>query len=93
MTEQALLEKLDNLANVFKLGKSPLWDVAALAAYFNVATGTVRDRIIIRADFPAPIQVIEGQKGRRWKPDDVEQWAESHRAIVPRGRNRSKIAV
>lgn len=88
MTDQ-IIEELRNLTTALRLGKQRLWSVADLCIYFGLGETTVRQQIICRTDFPHPVQVVDGQKGRRWVPDEVEAWAGHRRGTLPRPRSRA----
>ena len=53
--------------------------IAEIAAFVNLSESSAR-AITARPDFPAPIKVLDGRKGRRWKPSEVEEWALRQRA-------------
>lgn len=56
-----------------------LWDTEHIARYLKYSYTTVRDKIIVRPDFPRPILINRG--GTRahplYKAREVIQWAES----------------
>lgn len=55
-----------------------LWDAGDVADYFGLSRSSAYSRIVCRPDFPRAIQ-IEGI-GRRWKPAEVQAYADRHRA-------------
>jgi predicted DNA-binding transcriptional regulator AlpA len=55
-----------------------LWDAGDVADYFGLSRSSAYSRIVCRPDFPRAIQ-IEGV-GRRWKPAEVQAYADRKRA-------------
>ncbi|NCA70893.1 MAG: hypothetical protein EOM91_22865 [Sphingobacteriia bacterium] len=54
-----------------------LWSCDDIAEYFRLSRASVYTRIVTRPDFPRAIK-IEGV-GRRWKPAEVQAYAERQR--------------
>ena len=59
-----------------------LWDTEHVAAYLKRSYSTVRDKIIVRPDFPRPIKLNATQERAHplYKAREVIQWAESLQA-------------
>jgi predicted DNA-binding transcriptional regulator AlpA len=49
-------------------------DIPAIAALLGVSAKTVRDRLVHRPDFPAPL-LAAGPRSRRWCAAEVTAWA------------------
>ena len=68
-----------------KLGEQPLpvevdlWDTEHIARYLKRSYTTVRDKIIVRPDFPRAIKLSPNQERAHplYKAREVVQWAES----------------
>lgn len=56
-----------------------LWDTEHIAAYLKRSYTTVRDKIIVRPDFPRPIKLNPSQERSHplYKAREVIEWAES----------------
>ena len=80
MNEEQLSElvaRLDTVARVNRHtdNKTALWDRDDCAAYLKLSRGTL-DKMIIRGEFcPARLSVTCSNKGDRWIPQDVIDWA------------------
>lgn len=85
MTEE-LITKLDELVSAIGLGKPALWTTRHIAAYLALGESTVMQKITCAPDFPKPLNVTGEAKGRRWKPDEVQAWADKRRETMPRAR-------
>lgn len=59
-----------------------LWDTEHIARYLKRSYTTVRDKIIVRPDFPRPIKISPNQERSHplYKAREVVQWAESLQA-------------
>lgn len=59
-----------------------LWDTEHIAAYLKRSYTTVRDKIIVRPDFPKAIKLNPTQERAHplYKAREVIQWAESLQA-------------
>lgn len=59
-----------------------LWDTEHVAAYLKRSYSTVRDKIIVRPDFPRPIKLNATQERAHplYKAREVIRWAESLQA-------------
>lgn len=65
-----------------------LWDTKYIAAYLKRSVTTVRDRVVIRPDFPRPIR-LERVGNALYKAREVVAWAESHQEKLPAPRRAS----
>lgn len=56
-----------------------LWDTEHIAAYLKRSYSTVRDKIIVRPDFPKPIRINPTKERSHplYKAREVIEWAES----------------
>ena len=56
-----------------------LWDTEHIAAYLKRSYSTVRDKIIVRPDFPKPIRINQNKERSHplYKAREVIEWAES----------------
>ncbi|MDP1614659.1 MAG: hypothetical protein Q8L68_02570 [Methylococcales bacterium] len=57
--------------------RNRLWSIEDLVDYFQTSRSTVSRKIISRPDFPVAIRIDGGVP--RWKPGEVERWAEKQR--------------
>jgi hypothetical protein len=88
---EALSEKLERLIETISLGANTpkLWTAAQVAAFFGVHEKTARSRIICRPGFPRPTAPCGDELSeRRWFSDEVIEFARTHRAALPRARQR-----
>jgi len=71
----AILQKLTERAIPLDVD---LWDTEHIAAYLKRSYTTVRDKIIVRPDFPRPIKLNATQERAHplYKAREVIQWAE-----------------
>jgi predicted DNA-binding transcriptional regulator AlpA len=58
-----------------------LWTIDDLVEYFQASRSTVSRKIVSRQDFPVAIRIDGGVP--RWKPNEVERWAERQREKRP----------
>lgn len=56
-----------------------LWDTKYIAAYLKRSVTTVRDRVVVRPDFPKPIRLERGGNAL-YKAREVVAWAEKHQS-------------
>jgi len=70
---------LSEILTVLKSGqrKNKLWSIDDLVDYFQTSRSTVSRKIVSRPDFPVAIRIDGGVP--RWKPSEVESWAERQR--------------
>ena len=54
-----------------------LWDAGDVADYFALSRSSAYSRLLCRPDFPKAIR-LDGV-GKRWKPAEVQAFAERHR--------------
>lgn len=74
------IEKLlSEILIVLKSGNrsNKLWTIDDLVDYFQTSRSTVSRKIVSRPDFPVAIRIDGGVP--RWKPNEVENWAERQR--------------
>lgn len=57
--------------------RNKLWTIEDLVDYFQASRSTVSRKIIAKQDFPVAIRIDGGVP--RWKPSEVERWAERQR--------------
>lgn len=71
----AILQKLTEKAIPVEVD---LWDTEHIAAYLKRSYTTVRDKIIVRPDFPKAIKINRNQERAHplYKAREVIQWAE-----------------
>ena len=89
LNEQQLLEKSTAsgaveslLSEILKTlrttqNRNKLWTIDDLVDYFQASRSTVSRKIVCRSDFPVAIRIDGGVP--RWKPSEVEKWAERQR--------------
>lgn len=72
----AILQKLSEKTYPVEVD---LWDTEHIAAYLKRSYTTVRDKIIVRPDFPKPIKINPTQERSHplFKAREVISWAES----------------
>lgn len=73
-----LLEALRALATPIPLTVD-LWSTREVAQFLKHTEKTTRDKIVAKPDFPRPIRISTGARGRghpRWKAREVIAWAE-----------------
>jgi predicted DNA-binding transcriptional regulator AlpA len=63
--------------------RNKLWTIDDLVDYFQASRSTVSRKIVSRQDFPVAIRIDGGVP--RWKPSEVELWAERQREKRPVG--------
>lgn len=63
--------------------RNKLWTIDDLVDYFQTSRSTVSRKIVCRQDFPVAIRIDGGVP--RWKPGEVERWAERQREKRPGG--------
>jgi len=73
--ESLLAEILKTLRTTQNRNK--LWTIEDLVDYFQASRSTVSRKIVARQDFPVAIRIDGGVP--RWKPSEVERWAERQR--------------
>ena len=61
--------------------RNKLWTIDDLVEYFQTSRSTVSRKIVSREDFPVAIRIDGGVP--RWKPSEVERWAERQREKRP----------
>ncbi len=79
-TEAALLEAINRLTNALTTGipvDKRLWGPEQCAQYLGYATASFLRYIASRPDFPKPLRLADSDKARRWRAQDVIDWAES----------------
>ena len=81
-----IINKFDELIRTLSLGKPTLWTTRHIAAYLALGESTVMQKITCAPDFHKPLNVTGEAKGRRWKPDEVQAWADKRREVLPRSR-------
>ena len=59
------------------MNEEKLWKIENIGEYFQTTPDTVYRKIVCRPTFPRPIKIPGGPK--RWKPEEVKEWAESMR--------------
>jgi predicted DNA-binding transcriptional regulator AlpA len=64
--------------------RNKLWTIDDLVEYFQASRSTVSRKIVCREDFPVAIRIDGGVP--RWKPIEVERWAERQREKRPGGK-------
>ena len=64
------------LIELRRLNQPRLWDAGDIADYLNLAKSTVQSHVLPKPDFPPAVK-INGT--RRWKPEEIQAWAESKR--------------
>ena len=77
---KAILQKLSEKATRAAIPvEVDLWDTEHIAAYLKRSYTTVRDKIIVRPDFPKPIKINPTQERSHplFKARDVIAWAEN----------------
>ena len=57
--------------------RNKLWTIEDLVDYFQASRSTVSRKIVAKQDFPVAIRIDGGVP--RWKPSEVERWAERQR--------------
>jgi hypothetical protein len=75
----AILQKLSEKATQAAIPVDvDLWDTEHIAAYLKRSYTTVRDKIIVRPDFPRPIKINPTQERSHplYKAREVIRWAE-----------------
>ena len=65
--------------------RNKLWTIEDLVDYFQASRSTVSRKIVCRQDFPVAIRIDGGVP--RWKPGEVERWAERQREKRPGDKN------
>lgn len=81
--ETLLSEILSTLKTAQQRNK--LWSIEDLVAYFQTSRSTISRKIVCRPDFPVAIRIDSGVP--RWKPSEVERWAERQREKRLRDKN------
>jgi hypothetical protein len=79
----AILQKLSEKATQASIPvEFDLWDTEHIAAYLKRSYTTVRDKIIVRPDFPKPIKINPTQERSHplYKAREVIRWAEGLQA-------------
>ena len=74
-----LLDAVDRLTHAIQTGipaDKRLWSAEACAQYLSYSTAHFLARIASRPDFPKSRHIGTGDKGRRWKAQEVIEWAE-----------------
>lgn len=58
-----------------------MWDTEDVAAFLKLNVAYVRAHIVTQSTFPAPSEIPGAKKKaiRRWRPVDVQDWAEKWR--------------
>lgn len=82
-TETALLDAINRLTAALQTSipiDKRLWGSEQCAQYLCYATPSFLRYIACRPDFPKPLRLSEGDKARRWRAQDVIDWAESQRS-------------
>jgi predicted DNA-binding transcriptional regulator AlpA len=83
-TDAPLLEAINRLADAILTGvpvDKRLWNSESCAQYLSITREHFLAHIACRPDFPHALHIGAGVsgKGRRWKAQDVIEWAESKR--------------
>ena len=57
-----------------------LWSAADIGEYLGLSTRHVADRVVVMPTFPRAIRIptTQGKSQPRWKPAEVEAYAEQH---------------
>lgn len=79
----SILQKLSEKATQAAIPvEVDLWDTEHIAAYLKRSYTTVRDKIIVRPDFPKPIKINPTQERSHplYKAREVIRWAEGLQA-------------
>lgn len=61
--------------------QNKLWAIEDLCAYFQLSRTTINRSVVCKPSFPVAIRIEGGVP--RWKPSEVEQWAEKQREKRP----------
>ena len=76
MSDEILSQILDELRKTNR--NTRLWSVQDIADYFGLSKASAYARIVCKPGFPKPIK-LEGVS-QRWKPAEVQAWADRKRA-------------
>ena len=68
-------------------GVPELWTVDDMASWLQLSVSSVKQSVICRPGFPAPLMPtgVDGA-ARRWLASEVTAWATQNRARLPKGR-------
>lgn len=61
-----------------------LWTSVNIAEYLGLSSHTVRQKVVSRPGFPAPVALL----GKRWFAGEVIDWCKKNSGRMPSGRNR-----
>ncbi len=90
---QSVLAVLTDIKHALVLNQpGKLLTAKHVADLLDVGYTTFMQEIACNANFPVPIQVTEGQKGRRWRLSDIHKFVEGGgfaMATKPIGRPRN----
>lgn len=98
MSDTTLLAALQELVIQLKRPAVPaedeLWTSEDVAAYVKLSVDTVERRVVVRPDFPTPLQpCATGPRAtRRWFAGEVRLWARQNRSKLPKPRSARKPA-
>lgn len=82
-----LLVELKKLTSAVQSNAVPrLWSAKDIAIYMGLATSTVEKKVVTHHDFPVAI-LPSGDRIKRYKPQEVMEWAERRRAQLPKPRS------
>lgn len=73
-----MLEVLNDIKHLLKRGNpDTLMTVKDVADYLNIGESTFMQEVLIDPDFPEPVMVTHGQKGRRWVKAAIDKWVQA----------------
>lgn len=78
-SEKLIEQLIERLAKPALPVSVDLWDTKYIGAYLKRSVTTVRDRVVIRPDFPKPIRLERGGNAL-YKAREVVAWAEKHQS-------------
>lgn len=79
-TIEDVTQLLKQIANTQRID-ARLWDTADVAEFLKLNADYTRRSIVTRGDFPKPVDLPGSGKEpiRRYRPEDVRDWAERFR--------------
>lgn len=84
-----LLVELKKLTSAVESSRVPrLWSAKDIAIYMGLALTTVEKKVVTHHDFPAAI-LPTSERIKRYKPQEVMEWAERRRVDLPKPRSKS----
>jgi hypothetical protein len=89
--EKMIEQLIERLAAPTLPVSNDLWDTKYIGAYLKRSVTTVRDRIVVRPDFPKAVR-LERRGDALYKAREVIAWAESHQEKLPTPR-RARTAL